>query len=218
MVEYFLQRFHFSAVNVTLRGVTPLHVVCRNKNATADIVRCVIQYPGDLLKQDEGGQTPLVYLCFNKELDDKSSVEILTLILDKCPECAQRYTHKGYLPIHAACVYRSPKFCCLLVEAYPDSMLHQGSILHQVEGIQELDRVLFSPSVDDSVALAVLKLLLDKYPEDVRRLRINDCPFLHRAASVNISRAAEICRLLIRAFPELLFEHDENGYQALQSL
>ena len=97
-------------------------------------------------------------------------------------------------------------------------MLHQGSILHQVEGIQELDRVLFSPSVDDSVALAVLKLLFDKYPEDVRRLRINDCPFLHRAASVNISRAAEICRLLIRAFPELLFEHDENGYQALQSL
>ena len=120
MVEYFLQRFHSSAVNVTLRGVTPLHVVCRNKNATADIVRCVIQYPGDLLKQDEGGQTTLVYLCFNKELDDKSSVEILTSARNvpsatRIRDISQFMPHVSIaLPSFAACSSRHIQIQCYI--------------------------------------------------------------------------------------------------------
>ena len=51
-----------------------------------------------------------------------------------------------------------------------------------------LDHVLISPGVDDSVALAVLNLRLDKCPdsEDACRLRINDWPLLHKVAGQNI--------------------------------
>jgi len=63
--------------------------------------------------------------------------------------------------------------------------------------------------LDDSVALAVLNLRLDKCPdsEDACRLRINDWPLLHKVAGQNIWRAAEICRLRIRAFPDHVLEH-----------
>ena len=109
----------------------------------------------------------------------------------------------GFLPIHFSWHICSPKFCCLLIEAYPDS------IHHEVKGVPVLNHVLISPGVDDSVPLAVLNLLLDKCPdpEDACRLRINDWPLLHKVAGHNISRATEICRLLIRAFPELVLEH-----------
>jgi hypothetical protein len=108
-----------SAINT--RGATPLHRLCSNKNATLDIVRCVYEgCPDAILVEDEAGQIPLVYLCRNDELDNAISVEILTLLLEKCPESAQCCT-----PIHLACQRRSTQFCCLLIEAYPDSIEHE---------------------------------------------------------------------------------------------
>jgi len=76
-----------------------------------------------------------------------------------------------------------------------------------------LFHILFSFSVDDSVALAVLELSLDKYPEMVRRVRMRDKSPLHWAAGDKIQRVTVICRLLIQASPELVFEHNEGGTQ-----
>eukprot|EP00985_Skeletonema_marinoi_P006344 scaffold2742_cov140-Skeletonema_marinoi.AAC.4 len=139
MVQYFQQRFPSLAGNAAVLGVTPLHCVCLNKNATADIVRCVIESnPEALRTQDEAGQTPLVYLCLNKRLDENMAEEILMLILDTCPESAKWCMHDGFLPILIKCEYRSPKFCCLLIKAYPDSI--QNLVLeHDENGLQPME-------------------------------------------------------------------------------
>jgi len=199
-------------------GITPLHLLCSNKNATVDIVRCLIEGNAEALRsQDKAGKTPLVYLCSNNELDERVSIsmDMLTLLLEMCPESAQCCTHDGHLPISYACEYRSPKFCCLLIDAYPDT------IQHEVGGEPELFRILFSKRVGDRVALAVLKQLIDKNPDIDLCVRLIGMAFFHQAARENISRAAEIRSFLNQAWPELVvkflsvFEHDENevGYK-----
>eukprot|EP00984_Skeletonema_dohrnii_P009738 scaffold3750_cov111-Skeletonema_dohrnii-CCMP3373.AAC.7 len=183
-----------------------------NKSATHDIVRCVIEgNPDALLKRDEAGWTPLVRLCYNRQLDETVAMEILTLFVKTClaPSSAHR-TNDGDLPIHFACIHHSSDFCCMLIQTYPDS------IWHEREGEQVLFYcVLFSPHVKDSVALAVMKMLLEKDPDTIRDFRFKGRSALHEAASKDIPRAVEICRLLAQAFPGLVLELDESGYQPL---
>jgi len=216
IVQFFLRRFPAPAGYIAHNGVTPLHALCLNKNATIDIVRCVIEgNPGALVAQTNAGRTPLVLLCMNKELDDTMSEKILKFILFKCPESARkRCTQRGHLPIEYALLHRSPKFCCLLIEAYPYSDSQEDESVPTL--VRRTVRILlFSQEVDDRVALVVLELLLYKYPEAMRRMRIVTWSLLHLVTRIEIPRAAEICRLVIQALPELVFEHDENGLQPL---
>eukprot|EP00984_Skeletonema_dohrnii_P024819 scaffold13966_cov110-Skeletonema_dohrnii-CCMP3373.AAC.4 len=206
IVQCVIEHVPRAAIVVTTGGLTSLHAVCMNKNITRDIVWCVFEgNQAALLKQeDERGCTPLVYLCCNITLDETAAVESLTLLLESCPESAQCSTHNGFLPIRFACEYRSPDFCCELIRAYPESSRHE------VNGKPFLHHVLFTSSVDDSVALAVLKMLLKNHPRMVRDFRWNGKPLLHYAACDEHPRAVQICRLIIQAFPELVLELDES--------
>eukprot|EP00984_Skeletonema_dohrnii_P013877 scaffold5807_cov114-Skeletonema_dohrnii-CCMP3373.AAC.3 len=201
MVQCIIEHVPGAPSAVDSVGATPLHAVCMNKSATRDIVRCVIEgNQAALLAQDEGGLTPLVYLCCNETV----AVEILTCFLETCPESAQCITHDGYLPIHCACRLRSPDFCCILIQ----SLLEFNR--HEVEGVSELlFYVLLSLAVNDSVALAVLKMLLEDHPRMVRNVRRNGRSLLHCAACDEHPRAVQICRLIIQAIPEFVLEHDE---------
>jgi len=161
IVQCAIEHVPGAASVVTTRGFTPLHFVCMNKNVTQDIVRCVLEgNPHALLTQDERGCTPLFYLCSNRRVDETAAVESLALLLETCPESAQCCTHDGFLPIHYAVRRRSPDFCCMLIQKFPES------IQHDVEGVSvsELYYVMFSSYVKDSVALAVLKMLLEYQP------------------------------------------------------
>ena len=82
---------------------------------------------------------------------------------------------------------------------------------HEVEGRPILFDVLLLPDVfNDSVALAVLKMLLEKYPDMLRDFRWNGQSVLHDAALKHLPRAVQVCRSIIRAFPELVLELDES--------
>ena len=199
-----------SAVDIDRSGATPLHVVCLNKNVTRDIVLSMIGGSSDaLLKQDEGGSTPLVYLCCNEALDETVAVEISTLLLEMCPESAECCTNNGCLPIHFASLSCSPEFCWKLIQAYPES------IQHEVNDEPLFHYLLFSSDVNDSVALAVLKMLLENYPRMVRDFRWNGMSLLHYAAGGELPRAVEVCRLIAQAFPGLVLELSESGQQPL---
>jgi ankyrin repeat protein len=194
-------------------GATPLHYLCLNINVTLDIIRCVIGgNPDALLAQIEAGCTPLMILCHSRAVDETVAEEILTLFLETCPESAQCCTHDGNLPIHFACRLRSPEFCCMLIQKFPES------IQHVVEGVPVVYYVLFSSDVNDSVALAVLKMLLEKYPDMLRDFRWNGQSVLHDAALKHLPRAVQVCRSIIRAFPELVLELDESTGRQLQPL
>eukprot|EP00984_Skeletonema_dohrnii_P015574 scaffold6766_cov78-Skeletonema_dohrnii-CCMP3373.AAC.1 len=213
MVQCVIEHVPGAASAVDRRGAIPLHVMCLNKHVTRDIVRCVVEgNPHALRTQDERGYTPLVYLCRNEELDETAAVEICSLLLEKCPECAKCSCHNGFLPIHFAFVFRSPEFCGVLIQKFPESMQRE------VEGISELNYVLVSSWVKDSVALAVLKMLLENHPDMVRDFRWNGKPLLHVIVDhdyENLPRAVEVCRLIIHALRGLALEYDEFGYQPL---
>eukprot|EP00985_Skeletonema_marinoi_P004520 scaffold1962_cov88-Skeletonema_marinoi.AAC.1 len=49
----------------------------------------------------------------------------------------------------------------------------------------------------------------------VRDVRMNGWSVLHYAASKHLPRAVQVCRSIIRAFPELVLELDESDYQPL---
>eukprot|EP00985_Skeletonema_marinoi_P009831 scaffold4617_cov165-Skeletonema_marinoi.AAC.1 len=105
-------------------GYTTLHLACENTHVTLNIVQRLVDAHRDSVRQeDDEGWMPLHYLCSNDELDDMVSVEILRLLLEKCPESARHVNKDGYLPIFIACGRgsRSPDFCCMLIEAYPAS-------------------------------------------------------------------------------------------------
>eukprot|EP00985_Skeletonema_marinoi_P007214 scaffold3154_cov90-Skeletonema_marinoi.AAC.2 len=212
MVQCVIEHVPGAASAVNRRGATPLHVVCSNINVTRDIFRCVFEAnPHALLAQDDFESNPLVYLCCNEALDETVAVEILTLILDECPESA-KCCHDGFLPIHYAYwdqYSHSPDFCCMLIRAYPKS------IQHEVEGEPMLFEVLFSCQVDDRVAFAVLKMLLEDHPRMVRDVRRSDngMSILHGVAYNDLPRAAQVCRLIIQAFPELVLLGDSTAQQ-----
>ena len=75
----------------------------------------------------------------------------------------------------------------MLIQKFPES------IQHEVEGMPVVYYVLFSSSVDDSVAFAVLKMLLKDHPRMVRYVRRNGMPLLHYAAGSELPRAVEVC-------------------------
>eukprot|EP00984_Skeletonema_dohrnii_P013788 scaffold5745_cov96-Skeletonema_dohrnii-CCMP3373.AAC.5 len=213
MVQCVIEHVPRAASLVTTGGLTSLHFVCLTKNVTRDIVRCVLEgNPHALRTQDERGYTPLFALCCNRRVDDTVAEEICSLLLETCPESAQCSTHDGVLPIYFASQFCSPDFCCMLIRAYPESSRHE------VNGMPVLPYVLFSSDVKDSVALAVLKMLLENHPRMVRDFRWNGRPLLHYVALIDLSRAVEVCRSIIHAFRGLVLERDESTGQQLQPL
>ena len=102
----------------------PLHKISKNRNVTPGMVQLLIDAFPDSLLHDRGGFTPISYLCYNAHdrVDEEVAVEILKLLLDRCPGSVQHADDEdGYLPIHLAASYRSPEFCRILVDAYPGS-------------------------------------------------------------------------------------------------
>jgi len=136
------------------------------------------------------GRTPLFCLCLNSALDEDEAVKILSLLIERCPE-SLRCRAMGLLPIHVAIRKCSPKFCLLLVDAFPDSVItrHEHG---EGEVLPVLSDVIWHSLVDDSAvafALLKLKMLVEKYPDMIRRFRDNSLgPPLHIVASRDTSR------------------------------
>ena len=124
ILRYLLEHFPDAASYTTCRrGSTPLHYMCFNKNVSRGMVQLLIDaYPESIDRGDIDGVTPLHMLCLNK-LEDSFAVDILGLLLERCPEAAQRAQGDGgSLPIHVACgLGKSPEFCRMLIEAHPGS-------------------------------------------------------------------------------------------------
>eukprot|EP00984_Skeletonema_dohrnii_P009404 scaffold3604_cov83-Skeletonema_dohrnii-CCMP3373.AAC.7 len=213
VVQCVIEHVPGAASAVTTGGLRPLHVVCSNKNVTRDIFRCVYEGNSDaMLAQDERGELPLDYLYCNRRVDDTVVVEIMTWFLEEGPNLRSI----AIMMIRCGYKFRSPEFCCMLIQA----LLLLESNWHEVEGESILFDVLHLPDVfNDSVVLAVLKILLEKYPDMLRDFRWNGCSVLHDAALTHLPRAVEVCRLIIQAFPELVLElHGSTDDLQLQPL
>ena len=155
----FLEYFPDAVRHTDGIGLLPLHMICNNKNATRGMVQLIIDAcPDSIDRGDNDGWTPLHYLCSNKTLEDTAALDILGLLLERCPEAAQRAAG-GALPIHAACGIglRSPEFCRMLIEAYPGSV----RIADSTDGVLPLHIACREGAVVTS------KYLYKLYPESI---------------------------------------------------
>ena len=132
VLRYLIKYFPGASRSIEMEVVTtPLHCICCNKNVTLGMVHLLIDaYPESVHQEDNKCWTPLHYLCLNINRDEDVGLEILKLLLVKCPELVQHpaldVIHAaedigGILPIHIAAARQSPEFCRLLIEAYPGS-------------------------------------------------------------------------------------------------
>ena len=140
-------------------------------------------------------------------LDEAEAVEILRLFMAVRPRCAQ-FSAMGLLPIQVAVSNHSPEFCCVLVVAFPESIIRED-----VSDVPLLVFVLQSPDIDDGVSNALLKTILENRPDMILQFRWNTCSVLHLIARTIIPRSLELCRILIDEFPELglASQRDRNG-------
>ena len=140
LLEYFPDAARASNNN----GWTPLHCACFNENVTLGIIQLIIDAAPDSVRSvSKKGSMPLHKLCDNRKVDEKNATQVLKLLIEKYPEAVRhkdntptgyfpfhdnpirfdrQANNKGLLPIHLASHRgRSPKFCRVLIEAYPGS-------------------------------------------------------------------------------------------------
>ncbi len=121
-VKYLYKLYPESISVAADNQLTPLHMMCYNKNVTLGMVQLLIDaHPKSVRSVDKYGYIPLHVLCRNKDLDEDVGLYILKLLLAKFPESVRQTTNKGNLPLLYAAMHQSPEFCRLLIEAYQGS-------------------------------------------------------------------------------------------------
>ena len=91
--------------------------------------------------------------------------------------------------------------------AYPGGIHHKA----KDEGAPVLGDVLIAPDVDDTVAQALMEMLLaGNHLDSIRRFRWTGMSILHSVAGKKTSRSEELCGLLLRKLPELVDALDED--------
>ena len=211
IIRYLLEYFPGAMSATDEEGWSPLHCACDNKNVTLGMVRLLIDaHPASVRSKDNDGATPLHALSYNSELHEDDADQILKLLIEKHPEAVRHHDDKnGYLPIHIACVRRSPGFCRLLIDAAPDSVRSVNN-----DGCTPL-HVLCGNRVDEgAAAIEMLKLLINAAPDSVRSVTINGWTPLHTLCGireVDEGTAIQIMKLLIEKYPEAVQHMNNTG-------
>ena len=161
MLQCLIEYFPNAVRAVGVGGQLPIHTLIweygdNMKNVTLRMVQLLIDaYPDSLRHEDNKGSMPLHILCANEKLDDEVAVEILMLLLQRCPESV-RHVDQGDLPIYLAATRHSLEFCRILIEAYPGS-----------ERITNDNGILPFHGACQSYTVATAKYLYELYPESI---------------------------------------------------
>eukprot|EP00984_Skeletonema_dohrnii_P025454 scaffold14617_cov113-Skeletonema_dohrnii-CCMP3373.AAC.3 len=103
--------------------------------------------------------------------------------------------HLGYLPLHSICGNKSVtlNIVQLLIKAAPDSVRQQEKF-----GLMPVHKICDNRDVDETTAIEILTLLIEKYPEAVQHIGgIGNYLPIHLAS---IQHSPEFCRVLIEAY------------------
>jgi ankyrin repeat protein len=160
ILRYLLDIFPGAGTHLDEEKHSALQKICHNNNVTLGMVQLLLDaFPESVCTEDVYDAMPLnTFCCFTNNLDDEVAVDILKLLLERCPESARYTTYDGSLPIHLAsgAGKKSPEFCRLLIEAYPRSE-------RLTDGNGKLP--VHEACKHNSVATA--KYLLELYPESI---------------------------------------------------
>mmetsp|Transcript_30711 Transcript_30711/g.64993 ORF Transcript_30711/g.64993 Transcript_30711/m.64993 type:complete len:594 (+) Transcript_30711:80-1861(+) len=160
IVQFIVETEPFALQMTDEYGRAPLHVACANKNIDLKTIQTLLDcWPVSITQQDPCERLPIHTLCSNHELDETASVNILAILIKASPGTVQHADKHFYLPIRLAAICKSPEFCELLVDAYPQSLSIEREHLNS---LPVHDTCMYG-SVD------TVKYLLDLHPEHIDR-------------------------------------------------
>ena len=124
-------------------------------------------------------------------VNEATAIQILGLLIEKCPEAVRHANNSGRLPIHLAARAQSPEFCRLLIEAYPGS-----EKIPSAKGVLPLHLACLGNTV------AAVEYLYQQYPDAIRHATANGLYPIHYAIMRhNPAAAVEIVRFLLDCDP-----------------
>ena len=224
------------------------HVACRNKKVTLEIVKLLYNiFPEALRLRDIIEYLPIHCLCYNKGLDDTTSLDILRFMLRNNPTLPREVGYDGNLPLHYAVAYKSTTFCKELIDAYPESLRVEsgdGSLpilvacsgnrddtADVIQYMLEMDPELIN--AEDSIGYLPIHLaamsgsaksieILLKFDPDAAaatKEAINGSRRLplHFACSYGTNTNLSSIQVLYDAYPEAILARIDNGYTPLDN-
>ena len=139
---------------------------------------------------------PLHELCGKRKVDEITAIEILTLLIEKCPEAIHHANNNGSLPIHLASLNKNVtlNIIQLLIDAAPYTVRSGDA-----DGDMPLHNLCRNEELDETAAMEILMLLIKKHPEAIRHAdNDGDLPIQFAAYGW---RSPEFCRILIESYP-----------------
>ena len=139
--------------------------------------------------------------CRNEQITEG----IIQYLLKYFPEAVNEADDNGLLPLHYACKNKNVSLGIiqLLIDAAPDSVRRED-----ISGNLPLHLLCTNEQLDETVALEILQLLLEKYPGSIRHAghdvsirHENNGGFLPIHAAIMSLKSSEFCRVLIDSYP-----------------
>ena len=173
-------------------GRVPFLMACTNNNASLPLLELILDYwPEAIHQQDVCGDKAMHLISKNDELGDDKSEQIFHFLLQKSYELSRERNFEGYLPLHCAASHKSPRFCQLLIDAYPESIKMQDE-----EGCLP-----FHIACRYGERVDTVKYLYELYPESLHMSDDDRYLPLHNAARNRGTQTDEIIRYLLNIDP-----------------
>jgi len=213
VVKYLAEKNPSSLLRKDEYEQNPLCVACKNEFMTAKIIEILLRVcPDSLYQPNYWGGLPIHNLCVDEgdKIDDEVAMEVLDLLLTAQPDLVTRTTDEGdELPVHKAATNRSPAFCKILMDAYPESVRRVDS-----DGSLPFHRACYEGCP------ATVEYLFGLYPESLHLRDNNGYLPIHLAALSSIEKyTAETVQFLLLHDPECLSKpivSDFRGDQYMQ--
>jgi len=173
-------------------GRVPFLMASTNKNASAPLLELILGYWSEAIhQQDACGDKAMHLLSSNDELDDVKSEQIFHFLLQKSYELLRERNFDGYLPLHHAASRKSPHFCKLLIDSYPESIK-----IGEEEGFLPFHNACSSGERVDTV-----RYLYELYPESLHINGVDEYLPIHNAARNRGIETNEIIKYLLSLDP-----------------
>ena len=184
----------------------PLNAACSNGFMTVKTIELLLRVcPDSIYEPSNWGGLPIHTLC-EARIDDEVATDILKLLLEAHPNSvSDQNNDDGELPLHLAANNKSPAFCKLLVDAYPESVRRGGS---GANGSLPIHSACYGGRPD------TLEYLLKVYPESLYTRNDGSYLPIHCAASSTEQKnAVDIIKFFLRHDPECLSRQIVSDYR-----
>jgi len=196
VVKYLVETNPSSLQMMDQYDQTPLNVACINEYMTAKTVELLLQVCPDSIHQPNNCSWLAIHNLCGDEGKMDVAIDILKLLLAACPDSVTRTTDfdsNEELPLHHAATNKSPAFCKVLVDAYPESVRRVNN-----EGYLPFHHACGEGRPD------TVKYLFGLYQESIN-IRNNDGYLpIHWACSLPNKNTAEIIKFLVIQDPGCL--------------